>query len=340
MTTLINIYSTLGAPPAPDFPHALLGSRGHGEPALAGHLNGFGGYVRNRSETMTQTLYHVLLHIERTRNQFSMNVEDADLAALAHWARRANGILFTPDGAVRDSEGRILVGANGESDPAAQVPYPADAAERKARTNATLTASGVPTARSLPPLISAEEVQLRTPSEVALRSLGLFIPCVRAESLNENDPLPIAELRNRCPVGFEGLTPAERHFLFAASPIKQDIINFAWRYEALAVLQWALRLSDSLPWPSQICDVPQAARGALDNNTKAFVQSATLRPAAEILDALDLHYRLHWAVTEARVQRQAPPANVNASVVKERHHALNWLVRFQNSDWDDVDTPT
>lgn len=27
-------------------------------------------------------------------------------------------------------------------------------------------------------------------------------------------------------------------------------------------------------------------------------------------------------------------------VVAERHHALNWLVRFMDADWDDVDTPT
>ena len=27
-------------------------------------------------------------------------------------------------------------------------------------------------------------------------------------------------------------------------------------------------------------------------------------------------------------------------VVEERHRALNWLVCFQNDDWDNVDTPT
>jgi hypothetical protein len=34
------------------------------------------------------------------------------------------------------------------------------------------------------------------------------------------------------------------------------------------------------------------------------------------------------------------PANLNDGVLQERHHALNWLVRFEDREWDDVDTPT
>jgi len=63
------------------------------------------------------------------------------------------------------------------------------------------------------------------------------------------------------------------------------------------------------------------------------------RPAGEILDALDLHYRLHWAVRQARLDKREP-AGLDGGVILERHHALNWLVRFEESDWDDVDTPT
>jgi hypothetical protein len=78
----------------------------------------------------------------------------------------------------------------------------------------------------------------------------------------------------------------------------------------------------------------------LDHGGEAVVRSARLRGAGEILDALDLCYRLHWATTEARVKQTEPPAGLEPGVVAERHHALNWLVRFQDADWDDVDTPT
>src|SRR2546429_9970567 len=69
------------------------------------------------------------------------------------------------------------------------------------------------------------------------------------------------------------------------------------------------------------------------------LHAARMRPDSEILDALDQHYRLHWIVCQAQVQQQPAPAGLNADVLMERHHALNWLVLFEGNDWDDVDTP-
>ncbi len=60
------------------------------------------------------------------------------------------------------------------------------------------------------------------------------------------------------------------------------------------------------------------------------------RPIAELLDVLDLHYRLHWITTDARVKKVPSPAGVEPGVVMERHRALNWLTR----DQDAVDTAT
>jgi hypothetical protein len=140
-------------------------------------------------------------------------------------------------------------------------------------------------------------------------------------------------------LGWAALTPGEKRFLETPAPAQQDIVNHAWRYEALAVLHWALGVADDLPFPSRICDVPQVARTALDNNRPEFIQTAALRPVAEVLEALDLHFRLHWAARQAGLDRRQPPAGLDAGVIQERHHALNWLSRFEDNDWDDVDTP-
>src|SRR2546429_7106135 len=59
------------------------------------------------------------------------------------------------------------------------------------------------------------------------------------------------------------------------------------------------------------------------------LHAARMRPDSEILDALDQHYRLHWIVRQAQVQQQPAPAGLNADVLMERHHALNWLVLFE-----------
>ncbi|KHM90147.1 DUF4272 domain-containing protein, partial [Xanthomonas vesicatoria] len=79
---------------------------------------------------------------------------------------------------------------------------------------------------------------------------------------------------------------------------------------------------------------------ALDHAQAPARMALTLRPLPELLDALDLHLRLHWAVRQAGHTHQAPPADLVAGVVYERHYALNWLLHFEDADWDEVDTPT
>ena len=73
---------------------------------------------------------------------------------------------------------------------------------------------------------------------------------------------------------------------------------------------------------------------------ETFAADAVLRPASDILDALDLHYRLHWAVRQARLDNKPVPGGIEGGVVYERHYALNWLVRFEDAEWDAVETPT
>lgn len=192
----------------------------------------------------------------------------------------------------------------------------------------------------LPPLVSEPELRLRTPQEVAGRALALFVVAVRAESIATNEAISFAEIQERFPQAIAYFSPNEDAFLGEDSPSSSTNTQFSWRYESLFLLQWALGLSESLPFPSTICDVPAVARTALETSTENFPQRALLRSASEILDALDLHYRLHWLVRQAQIEEKAFPAGLNEGVILERHYALNWLVRFEDNDWDDVDTPT
>ena len=51
-------------------------------------------------------------------------------------------------------------------------------------------------------------------------------------------------------------------------------------------------------------------------------------------------YRYHWAVVDARVNGLEIPSDIDASVVYERHYALNWLVGYSGQEWDDISTDT
>ncbi len=342
MPLLINAYASLRNPPPLDFPHRLLGRRDRSDPELLPHLQGFIGYVLQTGQgRMTPTLYHVMRHLQRVRQHYSLELEDDALDAYAAWATQANALCFLPDGSVRDPSGRVLA-SRGEPAPDADatLPYPADAEARKARSLAALQAMDVRTPASLPPVIGADELVLRPAEEVARRMLALFAVAVRAESLNGGEPMSPEQIYARVPAAQAALSPRERAFMQDAAPEPQQIIDFAWRYEALALLQWALGLIDELPLPQAICDVPRTARIALEHPDEAYVVAARLRHASELLDALDLHQRLHWAVRQARLQQAEAPAGLEPGVIAERHHALNWLVGFEDKPWDEVDTPT
>lgn len=335
----INAYATVADAPAPDFPHRPFGTRDRSDPELLPHLQGFAGYVFNPAQRQPrQSEWALLNHALRTQRHFSFEMEATALPALADWARRANAVLFLADGTVRDPELRTLFDlAGGDED--GRLPYPADAEARRQRSRAQAEAQfGLRSPDSLPPVIGVNEVVFRPAVEVAARASALMAVAVRAEGQNEGNPLAPEMILERIPLAEAALSPRERAFLFDEAPDGQEVANSLWRYEALTTLLWALDEIDTQPALSGICDVPLVA-GLMVRRGAALAHGAQLRNAGEILDALDLSFRLHWSVVDAR-QKGSEIDGLVPGVVSERHHALNWLVRHHDAEWDDVQTPT
>jgi len=220
---------------------------------------------------------------------------------------------------------------------------PRDARDRQVRSEEELSQFGVRTPATLPPVVSETEVVLRAPSEVARRALALFVVALRAESLMSPE-LTVAELREKRPLAFRALTPKECVFLNNEAPDQEQITNFVWRYEALWILAWALGLVEVLCYPSETCDVDFLSKTFLESDEQALVEKAKLLPTETLLDALDLHFRLHWLVRQRQDGKPADGemggSDLDPGVVLERHHALNWLVQHGGAEWDDVQTPT
>jgi hypothetical protein len=340
MSHPVNLYCTLWELPELDFPHTLLSRRDSQDPDLNEHLQGFVGFVTHGgSRPMSATLYHVIQHIQRVQNHLTLQVEEANLDALSDWARRANALIVLPDASVRDPAGLVLVsGQDGASHPEAQMPYPADAQQRKECTMALLAEKGISVPAGLPPVLGAGELALRDPEELVGRALALLSVAVYAEGLHSGRPVPSAEIRARLPSAH--LSPHEASFLAAQEPTAQQIVNHAWRYEALAVVLWALGHLPALSWPSQVADVPTLAKTVFDLGEQGLLARAAVRSETELLDALDLHVRLHWATRQATREGNTPPADLHTSVLMERHGALNWIACRDDADWDQVDTQT
>lgn len=335
-TLLFNAYCTLVQIPKPPFAHVLHLRRDVADPELLAHLNDFCGYVLDRGDgQMSRDKYHVILHLQRVQHHLAISVGADDTAALYAWAKEANAVLFTKDGHVRDPDGHVLVDANDASmDARARVPYPAQAWARKSASEAALAGRGIEVPDNLPPLVSEDELVLQDRDDIVGRARALLLISLRAESVASGEPMSADTLLSKMPLADDYLSPEERTFIEKETPSQQECAQFMWRYESLYLLEWALGMVDQLPFPAEPCDTASTVAKLIE------MRGPSLRPAVEILDALDLTYRLHWHIRQQRLKKRGETADVDADVVMERHHALNWLVRFQHAGWDMVDTPT
>ncbi|OYP29398.1 DUF4272 domain-containing protein [Rhodopirellula sp. MGV] len=326
----------------PDFPHQPEQRRDLSTPGFDQHLIEMVTQIFEKSGgEISQSVYGVCRHLQRTNVILTFDVEAEFLEAIAPWAWNANAILFLPDGNIRDPNGAVLVERETmQPDPSAQLPYPQDARQRKAQNEQELRNRQIDTPDALPPVVGLNEVHLRAADDVAWRALALFVVAVRAESLASGNPISEEALRQKQPLAFQALTPWEQQFISDDSPAEEDISAAGWRYESLATLQWVLGMTPSLPFPDVICDVPAAATLMMSVSAREFVAGAKLRPVDQILDAMDLNYRLLWAARQATVQSVDPPSGIEGGVIAERQHSLNWLTCFENAEWDNVDIPS
>ena len=335
-TLLFNAYCTRVEIPKPPFAHVLHLRRDIGDEELLAHLNDFCGYVLDRGDgQMSREKYHVILHLQRVQHHLAVSIGAGDTAALYAWAKEANAILFTKDGQVRDPGGLVLVDENdGSTDAQARMPYPAQAWTRKAASEAALAARGIEVPDTLPPLISEDELVLQNRDDIIGRARALLLISLRAESVASGEPMSAETLLSKMPLADDYLSPEERAFLEKEAPSQEECAQFIWRYESLHVLEWALGLVDTLGFPAEPCDTASTVAKMIE------MRGPVVRADAEILDALDLTYRVHWHIRQQRLKKRTATPGVDVDVVMERHHALNWLVRFQHAGWDQVDTPT
>ena len=340
---LVNAYCTVLHLPPLDFSHQLQAARDWQDPELAPHLAGFVQHMLSRGDAqMTQRRYALMRHIERTQQQLSMVIGGEAWPAYLAWAQRANAISFLPSGSILDAQGRELLNLAGdETDPAAELPHPPGALARKARSEAALAEHGLRTPPSLPAVLGETELRQREPAEIAARAFATLAAAVRAEALANDNDLSSDAILAHLPDAQAALSPQEAAFMAEAAPDSQSVANMGWRYECVAVFAWALGLRSELPFPAAIVDVAPLTQSFVGAGDVAGVLAqAQPRAASELLDALDQTFRLHWLVRDAQIKQAPPPEGVLPGVVMERHRALNWLVRFENADWDEVDTPT
>src|SRR3569623_57131 len=205
---------------------------------------------------------------------------------------------------------------------------------RKALAEDLRNQQGVRVNPNLPCFEGQAEVQVRTAQEIADRLRALAIVAVKGEGLeHERVQEVIKEWSVR-----DLFTPRELAFVDDPLPSDHDRLQFSWRYEAAWVMYWALNFTRTpLAYPSEVCDVSHLIAAVRDTPdlTLNGAQSAN-----NMLNEADLIYRYHWAVRQASLEGVAPSGGLHPGVVSERHKALNWLIGYNDADWDEVGTDT
>lgn len=292
--------------------------------------------------------------------------DDPRLAYVFAVAKHLDGALFTPS-ALRDASGRVLLGAV-EADPSAIMPAVFKQVVGVPRSDRPRDQHGTRP--------SDDDPRPPTPRRVARRACALAAVASRA-LLEQEDPADpgVEETRGRIlnwvkesNLGDE-LEPDERKLLQSplGRPPRGDVVGATWRLEGLGVLAWALGQAELPPYDGLVePGVLLRAVHILDaNGAIGMIESASLRPAAELRRLRERMFAVHWRVTDFRLKRAAmnfeefariawfgpldldglrlvdgdlavgahPIAAARADAVStvssaalERHLAINWLV--------------
>jgi hypothetical protein len=210
--------------------------------------------------------------------------------------------------------------------------------QRRTRSHARLDSEGVPTLAWHSLVESESEIKPRQSLEVANRLRGLCV--VSAKASAQGIGLAAAEIMTMMkrsidePLSASLFTPDELAFLPGLDSSDVDLALFSWRSEAAWVLLWALRWVDGpMSLPVAPCDPDELMTIV---RTQPDLTARGLRSLAEILDEADLIYRYAWAVRSALDSGLQPPGGLDRDIIMERHHALNWLIRYGDAEWDEV----
>lgn len=212
------------------------------------------------------------------------------------------------------------------------------AEQRKRETEKFLALHHIPFIAHLPLVEEEEEVKIRAPQEITKRIIILaYLGYIGEVPESKQEVIRFLKEHKL----WSAVTGGERKLFEKENLTEQERINISWKTEAIWVLLWSIGKVNKLDLPVQQVNI-QGLLSLLPgflSTPDEFIKTAAVRSVTEILDMLDLLYRIHWATRDAYLKGQPIPANLDEGIVMERHYAVNWLTCYAG-DWDEITTDT
>lgn len=203
--------------------------------------------------------------------------------------------------------------------------------EIRIRSHCIAANAGIVIPESLPLL---EDGLCARPQKAVVERL-LVLNAIAAVSYGFSRPKALAWLKQE---GLqEVLTAREVRFVNGGEGQPQV---FQIQVEAMWALAWALSMVPQLDFWKD-CDshfvqiLPNLKNGQSGSD---WYGRAKMRPVGEVAAMCDLAYCLHWALRQAYLDAERPPAQLKEHVVVERRRALEWLLG--ENEWDSISLDT
>lgn len=216
--------------------------------------------------------------------------------------------------------------------------------ERKTANDKKLREMGIAVNANLPYIERLTENDLKSFEDICSRAVAALLVIQIAfdasEGRYEESVKVVADVIDS--FGVKDSLNAKEQRVYDGTYSEQDVVDVVWEYESYWALVWALGLieSDELTKADSICDCDKAIHLVSDRNDMDDLKaSCKLRTIEEILDMLDLFYRMHWACVENRLHPETQINGLVEEVVMERRRGLEWLVSNE-MDWYDISLNT
>ena len=193
---------------------------------------------------------------------------------------------------------------------------------------------GIATGQNLPPIEDSEQSCPFSAREIATRALVLHGVVAVASDVSAE---PIATWFREQGI-WSHVSPEEVAFLREPTAADRETRDrLQWRQEAEWTLLWAVGKVESLGLPIRRCDSRRLCDEivpAFGTDVEAFLASASLRTAGELLAEDDRNYDLWCRYFQTRRAGLPLPGDLDLGVLYERRYAFEWLDAVW--PWDDV----
>lgn len=203
--------------------------------------------------------------------------------------------------------------------------------ERKLNSEKRLVSLGIVLTENLPP-IENDDVNFKSAQHIAKRILILsYLNCVAFDPSLQQEVMMFL-IRERL---WDEASEQEKALFHKPRLSEDEAALIQWRSESIWLMLWAINKVDTMALPTKTVNIEEIfpLLPGFFESTNDFIDNATTRDHAEILDESDLTFRMNWAIHEASSRDQTIPG-IEPFVAYERYVSLNWITGVVDQ-WQD-----